>query len=182
MDQPGPGLQAVSEKSPPTIEFSTAGHPLTRLRDGILFLLCWAMWTVVLTAVVNSTEWEAVAISTANWIGAHLAFVSVLLTAFHFPAGYASMLIILVCAFMIWSNLGTLFAMRRSAHADIDAERRQAVLSLEDLVRHFGLDSAMIGAMQKEAQVIVFHAPCGAVTAVRRASVDIDAASLRLVV
>jgi membrane-associated HD superfamily phosphohydrolase len=179
VDQSGPGIQAL--KRPLIIHYSTARHPLTRLRDSVLFLLCWAMWSVVLTAVVNSTEWEALGISIAGWLGAHLAFFQVLMASFHFPSGYASMVIILICAFLIWSNLGVLLSAH-AHHGDI----KKAALSLEELVRHFGLDSATIGAMQHEMQVIVFHAPCGAVIGVRRAhpeaAAGVDAPPLHLVV
>jgi hypothetical protein len=165
VDQPRPGVQAVAR--PLIIHYSIAAHPATQLRDAVLFLLCWAMWSLVLTAVVNSTEWEALGISIADWFGAHLAFFHVLMTSLHFPAGYASMVVMLVCAFLIWSNLGVLIGLH--CH---DADVKKSALSLEELVRHFGLDSALIGAMQKETQVIVFHAPCGAVIGVRRAHVE----------
>lgn len=179
MDQPGPGLQAVAR--PLIIHYSTASHPLTRLRDTVLFLLCWAMWSVVLTAVINSTEWEDLGDSIAGWLGAHLAFVRVVMTSFHFPAGYVSMVAILVCAFLIWSNLGP-FSPRR----DGDAGGGKAALSLEEMARQFGLDSKLIGPMQKEAQVVVFHAPSGAIIGMRAqpqpaaVAAGVDAAPLHL--
>ena len=179
MEQSGPGIQALA--IPPIIHYSTAGRPLTRLRDSALFLLCWMMWTVVATAVINSTEWEDIGNSIAGWFGAHLVFFHVLMASFHFPDGYVPALIILVCAFMIWSNLGMLPGMRRR-----DAVVRKSALSQEELVLHFGLDCALIGLMQKEKQVIVFHASGGAVIGVRRASAEAtaptEAAALHLVV
>lgn len=165
MEQPGPGIQTLAQ--PLIIHYSTAGRPLTRLRDTLLFLLCWMMWTVVVTAVINSTEWEDLGDSIAGWLGAHLEFFQVLMASFHIPDGYASAVAVLVGAFLIWSNLGMLRGMHRH-----DADTAKAPLSKEELALHFGLDGALIGSMQKEKQVVVFHASCGAVTCVRRASYD----------
>ncbi|HEY4073268.1 MAG TPA: PgaD family protein [Herbaspirillum sp.] len=153
-----------------------AQHPLARLRDGLFFMLCWAMWGMVLAAIINATEWETLGISAVEWLAAHRIFFNVLMASFHFPVAYLLLVAMLVCLFLIWSNLGMLLALRtRDLRGGLNA------LSLEDLVRHFGLDSTMIGPMQKEAQVIVFHAPSGAVTGVSRAACS-DAKPLRLVV
>jgi poly-beta-1,6-N-acetyl-D-glucosamine biosynthesis protein PgaD len=178
LDQPGSGVQTLK---PLIIHYSTASHPLVRLRDSILFLCCWAMWSVVVTAVINATEWEDLSLSLAGWFEAHLAFLNGLMASFHFPVEYVLLVIVLVCVFLIWSNLRQLLATQRH-----NEKGREGALSLDDLVRHFGLDIALIAAMQKETQVVVIHAPTGAVTGVRRAFPEVaangDAKPLHLVV
>jgi hypothetical protein len=178
VDQPGSGVQTVK---PLIIHYSTASHPLVRLRDAILFLSCWAMWSMVVTAVINATEWEDLSVSVAGWFDAHLAFFKVLMASFHFPIEYVLSVVVLVCLFMIWSNLRLILATR-GHHGRVS----EGALSLDDLVRHFGLDRGLIAAMQKETQIVVIHAASGAVTGVRRAFPEVvanaDAKSLHLVV
>jgi hypothetical protein len=178
LEQSGPGIQALTL---PIVAYSTAHRPLVRLRDGILFSLCWVMWTVVLTTVASAIEWEPLGASIVDWFVAHLTFLDVLMASFHFPVAYLFLMIMLVCAFLVWTNLGMLLSMRRrdDIRGGLDA------LSLEELVLHFGLDSALIEAMQKEAQVTISHAPCGTIIGVR--SIDLETGggegkTLRLVV
>jgi poly-beta-1,6-N-acetyl-D-glucosamine biosynthesis protein PgaD len=160
VDQLGSGLQTV--KQPPIFGYSTAAHPLVRLRDGILFLLCWAMWGMALTAVANAIEWENLGISIVEWFAAHLAFFHTLMASFHFPGEYFLLVIILICSFLIWTNLGMLLSLRTR-----DVRGGLGALPLEDLVRHFGLDSTLIGPMQKEGRVVVMHSSSGQITGVR---------------
>ncbi|MDB5991932.1 MAG: hypothetical protein JWQ10_3335 [Herbaspirillum sp.] len=117
----------------------------------------------MLTTVASAIEWEALGASIVDWFVAHLTFLVVLMASFHFPVEYLFLMIMLVCAFLVWTNLGMLLSMRRrdDIRGGLDA------LSLEELVLHFGLDSALIGAMQKEAQVTIFHAACGTIVGVR---------------
>ena len=102
-------------------------------------------------------------VSIVDWFAAHLTFLNELMASFHFPVEYVFSMLMLVCLFLVWTNLGMLLSMQRrdDIRGGLDA------LSLEELVLHFGLDSALIGAMQKEAQVTIFHAACGTIIGVR---------------
>ena len=122
------------------------------------------MWTVVLTEVAGAIEWNELGASIIDWFAAHLTFLNGLMASFHFPVEYLFLMIMLVCAFLVWTNLGMLLSMGRRD----DIRGGLEALSLEELVLHFGLDSALIGAMQKEAHVTIFHAPCGRIIGVRR--------------
>jgi poly-beta-1,6-N-acetyl-D-glucosamine biosynthesis protein PgaD len=167
LDQSGSGIQALTL---PIIMYSTAHRPLVRLRDGILFAFCWVMWTVVLTTVASAIEWNELGGSIIDWFAAHLTFLNGLMASFHFPVEYVFLMTMLVCVFLVWTNLGMLLSMQRGDYV----RGGLGALSLDELALHFGLDSALIGAMQKEAHVTIYHSSCGRIIGVRRTYQETD--------
>ncbi len=147
-------------KSQLIINSSTSTNFLTRVRDGVLFLLCWAMWAAVLVSVANGAEWGNMKMSFLNWYASQQVFLSSLLANFHISRTYVVMVGTLMCAFLLWSALSMALASQRR-------RMDSAPLALEDLARHFDVDSVLISEMQREKQVVVFHALSGAVTEVR---------------
>ena len=143
------------------INVSNSKRPLVRARDGILFFSCWSMWGAVLLAIVNGCDWRVLSDSLERWLVSQDVFLRAVLAAFHIPVVYVMMLCLLVSAFLLWSMLNLALAPQRRMQDG-------APLTLADMARHFHLDLALIDAMQKERQVLVFHALSGAVTELRR--------------
>lgn len=77
-------------KPPLIINLDTSNSPLTRLRDGVLALLCWVMWASLLVSVANGT-------GAAPISGMYLTLVG-----------------LLTVAFLVWSGLRYSLAPLRS--------------------------------------------------------------------
>ncbi|WDZ95220.1 poly-beta-1,6-N-acetyl-D-glucosamine biosynthesis protein PgaD [Herbaspirillum sp. WKF16] len=149
------------------ITLNTADQPLVRVRDGLLLCACWIMWAAVFTAFVNGCEWEALGMSVQRWLLAQEAFLRAVLASLHIPSAYVVMMMLLVLAFFLWSLLNQALAPA------FRKQRMTPPLTLEDIARHFQLDLALVGSMQKEKQIMVFHAMSGAVTELRSIQCDL---------
>ena len=157
-------------KSQFIINLDTSKKPLIQARDGALFLLCWGMWAAVLIPVANGTEWGNIKMSFINWYASQQVFFNALLADFHISSTYVILVGLLMCGVLFWSILGLLLAPPRRRTSSVP-------LTVEDMAHHFNLDSVLLSAMQKEKQVVVFHALTGAVTDVRCAYSKPDAYS-----
>ena len=74
------------------IHHSNSHHPLTKLRDVVLSIVCWALWASVLVSIVNGD-------------------------GFHFSATYLSLVAMLSVVFFLWSALHYLWSpIRIKAH------------------------------------------------------------------
>ncbi|WP_034295964.1 PgaD family protein [Herbaspirillum sp. RV1423] len=149
-------------KSQLIINLNTSKRPLIRARDSVLFFSCWAMWGAVFLAVVNGSEWSELGTSFQHWLMAQEIFLRSLLASFHIPTTYVMMLLLLVVGFSLWSAANLVLS------PPLRAQGATPPLTLEDMARHFHLDLALVDAMQKEKQVLVFHALSGVVTELRR--------------
>ncbi|MDP9108457.1 MAG: PgaD family protein [Pseudomonadota bacterium] len=177
-------------KTPLIIHFTTSRSPLTRLRDGILLSLCWLMWTVVLMAVVNSTEWDLLQRAGQSWWLAQQGLIDALTHQASMPAqawqatehGAAAWWIAeqrfgdavlnsvhlsssyfgLVGSLMLGFSLWSLLNLALSSRRFVIDS---APLKLATLARHFELDATLVAAMQRQKTVVVHHASSGNVTA-----------------
>jgi poly-beta-1,6-N-acetyl-D-glucosamine biosynthesis protein PgaD len=132
------------------------------MRDSLLLLACWAMWSTVLLALINGCEWSDLGNALRHFLAAQEIFLASILASFHIPPLYVFLTLLLTACFMLWSMINLAMApMWRK-------QNRVPALTAADMARHFHLDQALVDAMQKEKQILVFHTVTGAVTDLRR--------------
>jgi poly-beta-1,6-N-acetyl-D-glucosamine biosynthesis protein PgaD len=144
------------------ININTARRPLLRMRDSLLLLACWSLWSTVLVALLNGCEWDDLGNALLHFLSAQESFLASVLASLHIPPLYVFLTLLLTACFMLWSMINLAMApMWRK-------QTRVPALTTADMARHFQLDQALLDAMQKEKQILVFHTVSGAVTELRR--------------